>query len=310
MLPYSFTPLFLYKLQSSANTMIMKKTFYRRMPKFLIALLCLSSMLYACKTQPNVKVQTSERITYYTPSARNVEIDENLIPAPTLSEFWSVEDVDVSARENKKKHVAFTFDDAPTRRLPELMSVFLEFNENNPDCKASATIFFNGVNLNEYTLPYVKKAYEIGLELGNHTYSHCDLRKLATFELDREISLVDEFLQKIDGNPLHLLRAPYGAVDDSVRAAAKTPILDWSVDTLDWTGISAEEICQKTLDGLEQGGIVLFHDGAKNTVQAIRMLLPILKEKNYQAVSISQLSKIHTCPLRIGGLYTRARPKK
>jgi peptidoglycan/xylan/chitin deacetylase (PgdA/CDA1 family) len=84
------------------------------------------------------------------------------------------------------------------------------------------------------------------------------LRKLAPFELDREISLVDEFLEKIDGKPLHLLRAPYGAVDDKVRTAAKTPILDWSIDTLDWTGISADEICQKTnTDDLEKAFLVL-----------------------------------------------------
>ena len=276
----------------------------------LNGLLCLSPCLYACKSQEQTTPPSTERIHYYTPSNRNAEKKEDLVPAPTLSEFWSVDNVDISMLDKNKKHVAFTFDDAPTTRLPELIQVFLDFNNANPDCVASATIFFNGVNLNDYTMPYLQQAYEAGLELGNHTYSHCDLRTLAPYELDREISLVDEFLQRIDGKPLHLLRAPYGTVDENVRAAAKTPILDWSVDTLDWTGISAEEICQKTLDGLERGAIVLFHDGTRNTVQAIQTLLPLLKERNYQVVSVSQLSKIHTCPLRIGGLYTRARPNK
>lgn len=289
--------------------MIMKKPFYQCMLGILNALLCLSPTFCACKSQTNFAPPTTERTLYYTSSSRDIQL-QNPAPAPTLSEFWSVEDVDISKLDKNKKHVAFTFDDAPTRHLPELMQVFLDFNDKNPDCVASATIFFNGVNLNEYTLPYLQKAHEIGFELGNHTYSHCDLRKLAPFELDREISLVDEFLEKIDGKPLHLLRAPYGAVDDKVRTAAKTPILDWSIDTLDWTGIGADEICQKTLDGLERGAIALFHDGAPNTVQAIQMLLPILKEKNYQVVNVSQLSKVHTCPLRTGGLYTRARPNK
>ena len=290
--------------------MSMKKPFYQCTLGILNALLILTPILHACKAQASAIPQTSERTLYYTPSVRNVENDEKLVPAPTEHEFWSTEDVDISKLDTTKKHVAFTFDDAPTKHLPELTQIFLDFNKNNPDCVASATIFFNGVNLNEYTLPYLQTVHEAGLELGNHTYSHCDLRTLATFELEREISLVDEFLEKIDGKPLHLLRAPYGAVDDKVRAVAKTPILDWSVDTLDWTGITADEICKKTLDGLEEGGIVLFHDGTNNTLQAIKMLLPILKENNYQVVSVSQLSKIHTCPLRIGGLYTRARPKK
>ncbi len=290
--------------------MVMKKSFYYCTLGIINTLLCLLPTFQACKTETSVTPLTTERTLYYTPSSHSVEIDEKLAPAPTLSEFWAVDDVDISMLDKNKKHVAFTFDDAPTRHLPELIQVFLDFNKNNPDCIASATIFYNGVNLNEYTLPYLKNAYKSGLELGNHTYSHCDLRTLASFELEREISLVDEFLERIDGKPLHLLRAPYGAVDDKVRSVARTPILDWSVDTLDWTGISAEEICQRTLDGLERGGIVLFHDGADNTVQAIRTLLPILKEKNYQVVSVSQLSKIHTCPLKNGGLYTRARPNK
>ena len=288
--------------------MSMKKPFYQCTLTIVNALLCLSPTLCACKTQRSETLPINERTIYYAPSA--LEKDETLVPAPTIAEIWPTEDMDISMLDKSKKHVAFTFDDAPTRQLPELIKVFLEFNKNNPDCVASATIFYNGVNLNDYTLPYLKKAYEAGLELGNHTYSHCDLRTLAPFELEKEISLVDEFLEKIDGKKLHLLRAPYGAVDDKVRQYAKTPILDWSVDTLDWTGIDAKEICERTLNGLEEGGIVLFHDGTKYTVQAIEMLLPLLKERNYQVVSVSQLSKLHTCPLRIGGLYTRARPNK
>ena len=288
--------------------MSMKKPFYQCTLTILNALLYLSPTLCACKTHTSAPQLTAERTIYYAPSA--LEKDKTLVPTPTIAEFWPTEDVDISMLDKSKKHVAFTFDDAPTRHLPELTNVFLEFNKNNPDCAASATIFYNGVNLNDYTLPYIKRAYEAGLELGNHTYSHCDLRTLAPFELEKEISLVDEFLEKIDGKRLHLLRAPYGAVDDKVRALAKTPILDWSVDTLDWTGIDAKEICERTISGLEEGGIVLFHDGTKNTVQAIEILLPLLKEKNYQVVSVSQLSKLHTCPLRIGGLYTRARSNK
>ena len=290
--------------------MSMKKSFYYCMLTILNTLLCFFPILQACKAQESDLLKTFERTLYYTPPLHSVKTDEKLTPAPPVSEIWPVDGVDISKLDKSKKHVAFTFDDAPTKGLPELTKAFLDFNKNNPDCVASATIFFNGVNLNKYTLPYLTHAYEAGLELGNHTYSHCDLRTLSTSELEKEISLVDEFLEQIDGKSFHLLRAPYGAINENVRSASKTPILDWSVDTLDWTGISAEEICKRTLDGLEQGAIVLFHDGTNNTVQAIQMLLPLLKEKNYQVVSVSQLSKIHNCPLKKGGLYTRARAKK
>lgn len=285
----------------------MRKLLYQFTLIALNSLLIFPQFFCACKTEETPKTALMrENTTYYSLPTLPKAKEENT----AASEFWSVENEDVSLLNPTKKYLSFTFDDAPTINLPTLVEAFSDFNKNNPDCVASATVFYNGINLNEYTLPYIQSAYEAGLELGNHTYSHCDLRKLSKEELAVEIDLVDEFLQKIDGKPRHLLRAPYGAVSDDFRAIAQTPILDWSVDTLDWTHNSADEICEKVLNGLQSGAIVLFHDGSYHTVEAVQRLLPLLKEKGYQVVSVSKLSKIHTCPLRIGGLYTRARPKK
>ena len=116
--------------------MSMKKPFYQCTLTIVNALLCLSPTLYSCKTQTSEPKPMSERTIYYAPSA--LEKDETLVPTPSLSEFWPTEDVDISMLDKSKKHVAFTFDDAPTRHLPELTNVFLEFNKNNPDCVASA----------------------------------------------------------------------------------------------------------------------------------------------------------------------------
>ena len=287
----------------------MKRLLYQFTLITLNGLLFISPCLYGCKTAtitPTVPVR--ENISYYP--LPKIERKEDSNTTVTTQKAWDVSNEDVSQLNPSKKYIAFTFDDAPTPKLPKLVEVFSSFNEENPDCIASATIFYNGVNLNQYTLPYLQSAYEHGLELGNHTYTHCDLRKLSANEITKEIDLVDQFLQKIDGKPRHLLRAPYGAVNDDFRKIANAPILDWSVDTLDWTENSVDDICNKTLNGLEQGGIVLFHEGAKNTLESVRRLLPILKERGFQVVSVSKLSKAHTCPLRIGGLYTRARPKK
>ena len=287
----------------------MRKLLYQYILILLNSLLFVSPCLYGCKTSdPKNALPLRENTSYY--SLPTPAPNENPIAIQPATKIWDVENEDVSLLNPTKKYIAFTFDDAPTIHLPELVSVFSSFNQNNPDCIASATIFYNGVNLNEYTLPYLQSAYDCGLELANHTYSHCDLRKLTLTELCKEIDLVDVFLQKIDGKPRHLLRAPYGAVSDDFREVANVPILDWSVDTLDWTGNSTEEICEKVINGLEAGGIVLFHDGAPHTLEAVTKLLPLLKEKDYQVVSVSKLSKAHTCPLRTGGLYTRARPKK
>ena len=287
----------------------MRKLLYQCTLIILNSLLLTSPCLFACKiVESETNIPIREKTSYYTPLPTQ-STPNSSVTKPT-SDIWDIENEDISSLNPTKKYIAFTFDDAPTIHLPKLVEVFSSFNKNNPDCIATATIFFNGVNLNEYTLSYLKNAYDCGLEVANHTYSHCDLRTLSPMELSKEIDLVDAFLEKIDGKPRHLLRAPYGAVSDSFKEIAEVPILDWSVDTLDWTGTSAEVICEKVLNGLEQGGIVLFHDGATNTIEAVTRLLPLLKEEGYQVVSISKLSKAHTCPLRTGGLYTRVRPKK
>ena len=256
---------------------------------------------------PQLPHSTNQRFEDVTPYPH--ESGENSVPAPVVSEFWDTSDVDISSIDLSKKHIAFTFDDAPNRTLEQIVAVFTEFNQKNPDAIASATVFYNGVGFNEASFAAAQAAYAVGFETGNHTYSHFNLCDLDRERLRYEIEETDKLLKNIDGKPFHLLRAPYGSIDERVREESKTPILDWSVDTLDWTGISAQEICEKVYAGLEDGGIVLMHDGAKNTVEALKILLPELKARGYQITGVSQLAKIHDLTLKRGSVYTRARKR-
>lgn len=236
------------------------------------------------------------------------EIPLEAVPAPE-EKFWNTEDTDVSGVDKNKNHIAFTFDDSPSKTLERIVGVFVDYNKENPDCPASCTVFCNCVYLNERTLAPLQAAFAAGFELGNHSYSHKNLTELTKEELLWEIEENDRLLEKIDGNPLHLLRAPYGKVNDQVKALSKTPVMDWSIDTLDWTGKTEEEIYETVFSQKSDGAIVLMHDGYENTVEALKRLLPDLKAAGYQVLSVSQMAKIHHCPLRIGGLYTRARRK-
>ena len=220
---------------------------------------------------------------------------------------WNLENVDVSHIDPTKKLICFTFDDAPTRRLENLFAVFATFNESNPDCKASATYFFNGMLFDNENIQLLHTAVMLGFELGNHTFSHYDLTTLTETSLLHEIDETDKILQKADGKRYHLLRAPFGRLNDTVKKLAPTPLIDWTIDTVDWTGASTEDICQKVLYNCFSGSIVLFHDGYQNTIDAVKYLLPTLKEKGYQVVSVSQLAKMHNCTLERGKVYIRAR---
>lgn len=227
-----------------------------------------------------------------------------------VSEVWDVSDVDISDVDGNRKLIAFTFDDAPARTLESILAVFASFNEENPDCPASATVFCNGNRLDSTAISTLHVACTLGFELGNHTFAHLDLTTLDERALQAEINKTDELLRRVDDKQRHLLRAPFGKINALVQATAKTPILDWTIDTLDWTGISENEIYQTVFSQKFSGGIVLMHDGYEHTVSALKRLLPALKEAGYQVVNISKMAKAHGVAMRRGNVYIRCRPQK
>ena len=268
------------------------------------ALLIFLSTAFACVPAPHLPSTEQSNDITLLPSVDEVtqEYSEEIEPL-----YWDVENVDVSDVDKGKKLISFTFDDSPARTLESILAVFASFNENNEDCKASATIFFNGGLFNDETPHLLYSALALGFELGNHTHSHYDLTTLNKETLLSEIESTDELLQKADGQPYHLLRAPFGRINEQVRTYAKTPIIDWTIDTLDWTGASADDIYHTVFDNRFSGAIVLMHDGYEGTVSALKRLLPDLKEDGYQVVSVSKMIKAHGCNFRNGKVYIRAR---
>lgn len=228
----------------------------------------------------------------------------------TKTDKWNTDDTDISQVDKSRKLIAFTFDDAPTSHTERLVAIFAAYNEKHPDCPAGGTLFFNGIRLAPQDKTLLSAALTVGFELGNHTHSHFDLTTLSKDQLLKEIQSVDDYLQTVDGKPRHLLRAPYGKLNDTVKAVACAPIIDWTIDTLDWQNRSADDIYNTVLNGVFDGAIVLMHDGYPETHKAVKRLLPDLKQAGYQVVSVSQLAKANGCVLETGGVYIRARKQK
>ena len=265
-------------------------------------LLCLI-LSTACASKPTQN--QTESVEGIDSIALLPTVDEN-----KEEEYWDVKNVDISEIDLSRKLIAFSFDDAPSRTLENILAVFAAYNENNEDCKASATVFFNGDRFNRETTHLLYSALALGFELGNHTHSHYDLTTLEPSSLVEEIAKTDSLLEKADGRKRHLLRAPFGKVNEQVKAYAKAPIIDWTIDTLDWTNASEQEIYDSVFNNRFSGAIVLMHDGYEGTVAALKRLLPDLKADGYQVVSVSKMIKAHNCKFRNGGVYIRARKQK
>jgi peptidoglycan/xylan/chitin deacetylase (PgdA/CDA1 family) len=271
--------------------------------KFLCSVLSVSCILsVACAPVRQETDSSAERIESSVPP-----LDER---QHIKAEYPWNESADISNVDAAKKLVAFTFDDAPSATLKDIMRVFANYNSENPDHPASATIFVNGIRVVSSTRPLLQAAHDAGFELGNHTYSHSDLTALSTDQIRKEIDDVDMALYEIDGKQKHLVRAPYGKFDDKVKSTAGAPLIDWAVDTEDWKGIPAEQIYNSVLSDIYAGAIVLMHDGYPHTVEALEKLLPALKEEGYQIVNVSQLFKAWNCPFAEGSIYTHVKCRK
>ena len=259
----------------------------------------------ATKSQQNIEFNA-----YLPPSSEFSEEDFTLpleVEISPKNNAWDVSDVDISYVNLHRKLISFTFDDGPAKNMENILAVFTEHNERNPGCRASATFFLNGLRITQEMHPLLHTAYILGCELGNHTYHHRNLTTLSDKELQSEIERTDKILCQIDGKARHLLRAPFGAINDTVKASLKTPVINWTIDTLDWTGVSEEKIYNAVYTARFSGAIVLFHDGYPHTVTALKRLLADLTADGYQVVSVSALAKAHGCTLYNGKEYIRAR---
>ena len=183
-----------------------------------------------------------------------------------------------------KKVVAITFDDGPSYYTEDIVNIL-------KDNQAVATFFVLGNKVNIYH-DVIKKAYSLGNEIGNHTYNHKWLSRLSTDEIIYQINRTNEEIKKIIGAYPTYLRPTYGSVNSRIRNNTDMDIALWTVDPKDWKNKSPEDIANDILKKVDDEDIILLHDTHKRTVEALKILLPKLKEKGYQFVTLSELNEV------------------
>ena len=135
----------------------------------------------------------------------------------------------------------------------------------------------------------VKRMKELGCELGNHTYDHTDLTTLSSEDISSEIARVDQQLVDLTGQGASVVRPPYGSVNDTVKATIGTPMILWSIDTLDWKSRSTDSILSIVRSQVHDGSILLMHDSYQSSVDAALMIADLLTEQGYDFVTADQL---------------------
>lgn len=205
-------------------------------------------------------------------------------------------DIIIKNGNSNEKLVALTFDDGPDKDFtPQILDIL---KKNN----IKATFFVVGENV-EWNSKILKREYEEGHAIGNHTFTHINVSKKNYYEIENEINKTQQIIKNVIGMEPNLFRPPYRAISKDMLSVAKDKnmnVILWSkLDPRDWSNPSVDYIVDTIMNKVENGTIILLHDynnlrnKKSQTIQAIDIVIPKLKEKGYKFVTIPELIK-HT----------------
>ena len=201
--------------------------------------------------------------------------------------------VTIWAGKSTQHAVALTFDDGPSPVYTgEILDLLHEY-------QAKATFFVLGEKVEQHP-EIIKAMIRGGHEVGNHTFDHVRLTKASQRVREQELERTALDLELL-GCPRagQLVRPPYSDFDKRLVSFLKhnhQELALWSLDSGDWQGLDTPTIVHNVLDRIKNGSIVIFHDSDEDgdkdrrpTVEALKVILPALRDQGYQMVTISEL---------------------
>ena len=233
-------------------------------------------------------ILNKEKIQTYAVSILTVAVlialanikDINAVPTFSQEKYLPI--YNVQTEENK---IAFTMNCA--WNADDIDSILETLKNNN----VHITFFIVGEWADKYP-EAVKKIYEAGHEIGSHSNTHPHVNNLSSEKNLEEIQLSVNKIEKITGRKPTLYRAPYGEYNDIVIKTAKENgyyTIQWNLDTLDYKGLTGEEMWNRLKSKLDKGSIILSHNGTKHTADSLDMLIKNIKERGFKVTTVSDL---------------------
>lgn len=196
------------------------------------------------------------------------------------------------------KYVALTFDDGPSRETAGVLDV-LEANK----VKATFFVVCKMAAQDEETKNNLIRAYNLGMELGSHTWDHTTLVHQPAEVISSVMQQNDAYLQQLFGYTPALMRPTGGGIDDTVSATVGKPMILWNVDTLDWDTRDPAQTIAAATTNIKDGSIILMHDIYSETVEAVQTIVPTLLSEGYMPVTVSELAAIKGVTMQPGVAY-------
>lgn len=157
--------------------------------------------------------------------------------------------------------------------------------------KIKSTFFLVGNWVDNYP-DDVKKISDAGHDVGNHSDTHAHLPQLDNSGILNELQSCNEKVKKITGKSPTLFRPPYGDYNNAVVEATNSIdmyCVQWNIDSLDWKNPSPQDMVARIKKNLCPGSIILMHNGAENTPEALPLIIEMIQEEGYKIVPVSQI---------------------
>ena len=196
--------------------------------------------------------------------------------------------------------VALTFDDGPRRDTTARLLDGLR------ERGASATFFLVGQQIagNEDLL---RRMRDEGHQVGNHSWSHADLKSESDGGFQQEVGRTDALLRETLGEGDYWLRPPYGLIDPAVRTGVTVPMVHWSVDPRDWESRDTAKVVRSVLKDVQPGDIILLHDIYPSSVEAALQIVDALEAEGYWFVTVEELLELNGIQPKAGAMYRSGR---
>lgn len=203
------------------------------------------------------------------------------------------------------KYISLTFDDGPNLGDDHTMNDMLDLLEKND---VVGSFFLIGNKINDENAKVIKRAFDMGCDIENHSWTHPAMPELTKEEMIEEYEKCDQAIIKITGKKPEFFRPPYIAVNDLMHQVIPTPFIqghgckDWELD------VSSEERIKMMEEGTKDGVLYLLHvmEGNINTLKALEYLIPKLKKEGYTFVTVPEMFRIKGISFQghTGKLYT------
>jgi len=209
----------------------------------------------------------------------------SVVDCETVFFGYAERKVPVYSVDTNEKKVALTFDAAwgadKTSKIVEILK----------ESEVGGTFFLVGF-WSEKHADKIKEIDEAGLDIGTHSNTHPKMSQLSAGQVENELTTSMNLITNITGKKVRFFRPPFGDYNDQlINVADKLSLqtIQWDVDSLDWKGLTGQQILDRVKTSVKSGSIILFHNNSDHILEALPLVISYLKSEGYNMVKLSEL---------------------